>query len=90
MTLSKAVITSNVTLCLFCFLSFSRRVFLVQLSLSEPLRTRTKRQVLTDDGDTIQQQIVKPQAAITLVTSPRKSFLLVSDVNNPQTQCGSF
>lgn len=90
MTLSKAVITSNVTLCLFCFLSFSRLVFLVQLSLSEPLRTRTKRQVLTDDGDTIQQQIVKPQAAITLVTSPRKSFLLVSDVNNPQTQRGSF
>lgn len=73
-------------LCLFCFLlSFSPLVFLFQLSLSEPLKTRTKRQVLIDDSGTIQQQIVKPQAAITLVTSPRKSFMLVSEVNNPQT-----
>lgn len=91
MSLSKAVITSDVTLCLFCFLlSFSRLVFLVQLSLSGPLRTRTKRQVLIDDGDAVPQQIGNPQAAITLVTSPRKSFLLVSDVNNPQTQRGSL
>lgn len=49
----------------------------LNLSLSEPSRTkRTKRQVLIDDGDAIQQQIVQPQAAISLVTAPRKSFML--------------
>lgn len=79
-------------LCVFCFLlSFSHLVFHVQLSLSEPSRTkRTKRQVLIDDGDVIQQQIVQPQAAISLVTAPRKSFMLVSEAKNPQTQRGSF
>lgn len=86
MSLSKTVITSDVTLCLFCFLlSFSRLVFRVQLSLSEPSRRRTKRQVLVDDGDTVQQQIGNPQAAITLVTSPRKSFLMVRDLNKRNT-----
>lgn len=78
--------------CVFCFLlSVSHLVFHVQLSLTEPSRTkRTKRQVLTDDGDAIQQQIVQPQAAISLASSPRKSFVLVSEAKNPQTQRGSF
>lgn len=77
-SLSKAVITSDLTAVSLLL----PPVFPpIQLSLSEPLRTRAKRQALTDDGDIIQQQIVEPQAAITLVTSPRMSFMLVSDPN---------
>ncbi|CAG04405.1 unnamed protein product, partial [Tetraodon nigroviridis] len=60
----------------------------LNLSLSEPSRRRTKRQVLVDDGDTVQQQIGNPQAAITLVTSPRKSFLM--ECSKGTARCVSF
>ncbi|XP_003961522.3 integrin alpha-3b [Takifugu rubripes] len=44
----------------------------LNLLLSEPTHTRTKRQVLIDDGEATQQLIVKPQALLT----PKQSFML--------------
>lgn len=44
--------------------------------LSESGRKRTKRQVVLDD-DTTQPHIIEPQAAITLLTPRKETYLLV-------------
>ncbi len=46
------------------------------LQLSESERKRTKRQIVVDD-DTTQPRIIEPQAAITLLTPRKETYLLV-------------
>lgn len=81
MSLSKAVITSDVIAVSLLLppCIFTPRL-LVQLSLREPTRTRSRRQVLTDDEEATQQHIVKPQALLT----PKQAIMLVSKVTKPQ------
>ncbi|KAI3365602.1 hypothetical protein L3Q82_010686 [Scortum barcoo] len=50
-------------------------VNLLNLTLSESGRKRTKRQIAVDD-DTTQPHIIEPQAAITLLTPRKESYLL--------------
>lgn len=45
--------------------------------LSESGRTRTKRQIAVDDDDATKPLITEPQAAITLLTPRKESYLLV-------------
>ncbi|KAE8284387.1 Integrin alpha-3 CD49 antigen-like family member C Galactoprotein B3 [Larimichthys crocea] len=64
-------------------------VNLLNLSLSESGRKRTKRQIVVDDADdTTKPHIIEPQAAITLLSHRKESYLL--ECSKGTARCVTF
>ncbi|XP_028286380.1 integrin alpha-3b [Parambassis ranga] len=64
-------------------------VNLLNLTLSESRSKRTKRQTIADDAEeTIQPRIIEPQAAITLLTPRKETFLL--ECSKGTAKCVTF
>ncbi|XP_029311996.1 integrin alpha-3b isoform X2 [Cottoperca gobio] len=63
-------------------------VNLLNLTLSGGGRKRTKRQIVVDDVDTTRPHIIEPQAAVTLLTSRKESYLL--ECSKGTARCVTF
>ncbi|XP_070707377.1 integrin alpha-3b [Pempheris klunzingeri] len=64
-------------------------VNLLNLTLSEKERKRTKRQIMVDDvDDATQPQIIEPQAAITLLNTHKETYLL--ECSKGSARCVTF
>ncbi|XP_070845958.1 integrin alpha-3b isoform X1 [Chaetodon trifascialis] len=63
-------------------------VNLLNLTLSERRRTRTKRQIVVDDDETTKPLINEPQAAITLLSHRKETYLL--ECSKGTARCVTF
>ncbi|KAK9529885.1 hypothetical protein VZT92_012455 [Zoarces viviparus] len=63
-------------------------VNLLNLTLSEGGRKRTKRQIVVDDAETTKPQMIEPQAAVTLLSPRKETYLL--ECSKGTARCVTF